>query len=107
MVSKVTYFDKWSEWSMFEWMCLIQIVRQEVFKWIKIFEIFVITDNPQEAEILLRTIASQDVASDKLDRSQNEHVRNLVNDYLFEKGAVKLLFKNHFISARLSQIKSI
>ena len=49
-----TRIGEWSEWSLFEWLCLIYHVKKGVIIAIKVIEIFVTTDEPKEAEQLIK-----------------------------------------------------
>ena len=56
-------------------------------------EIFVITENPEEAEVLLRTVAHEN-SGEPEDKKDTKLLRNFVERGLFEKGALKNYVKN-------------
>jgi uncharacterized membrane protein len=42
--------EQWSEWSTFEWLCLLYEVKKGLIIIIKVIEVFLNTDDPKEAE---------------------------------------------------------
>ena len=47
---------EWSEWSSFDWLCLIYEIKKYVILFIKVIEIFINTDHPDESEIQIKDL---------------------------------------------------
>lgn len=50
----MTRVGEWSQWSAFDWLCLIYDVKKWVILLIKVIEVFIVTDDPREAESQLK-----------------------------------------------------
>ena len=50
---------EWSDWSPFDWLCLIYDLKKWVILFIKVIEIFINTDHPSEAESQMKEMGLQ------------------------------------------------